>query len=232
MSFLHISPSTYMLAIMSLLLPGEIQLSPAQIIEPDAALLLGRHLLSSMDQDFDTTGYRVRVSVDNNGETPAHIIGVTGEPAKLLDDVLCAYEKLLQPNEQAFDRYAHWLISGANGSNIPWHTDTPGDVRFMLNLSDVATFTKIATKWNPEAYAPGDPDGLESDEHERLVLEPARMYASNTLATNLDVLRPHETPAELSRLVLRTSLYAATDWQEHAEGDGLAIELGWEALPK
>jgi hypothetical protein len=208
------------------LLPGEIGLADRPPLDPERTLELGSHLLELLNGIED---YRAnRIHINTQGErTAANELVVSDIYAKLLRELLDDYAERLTDVPVSFVSFTHWLITGTNGRHIPWHTDTPGDARFLLNVGDQEAAIEVATEWDRSDFVPGLPgfnDELPTASV-LLAIAPGQMYGSNTLATDFELLRPHQTPVDLSRLMLRTSVYAAEGWQDLDTAGGITIDI-------
>lgn len=207
---------------------GEIVKPDIEVIDPERAAELGDFLLDVLTtaSEAERLGLHEKYRVAITAEPHPAPIWLGSEPAEILNDISNAYEDILAVNHVGFSRMDHWLIFGTYGAHIPWHTDRAGDMRFMLNVGREDASVDIAQLWVPEHYEGGMLTDTEPKAHERLTITPGEMYASNALASNENLLRPHQTEQSPSRLVLRTSVYAEEGWEKHADDSGgVTIEL-------
>lgn len=210
--------------------PGEIVVTDLRVIEPERAQWFGEQVLDAFMKKASGLGIfgdslRSELTTVDSDKVPMDMIGLHGDVGECLDSITQNYRNLLKPNAVAFNRFRHWLHASADDSQLTWHTDTPSDVRFILNIGETDATIDIGTQWDPRLYKEGETDKPEPDAFERLTFAPAQVYVSNVLVVDTDVLRPHQIPVDPNRLVLRTSMYAHHGWRQAATETGVTIEL-------
>lgn len=210
-----------------LLAPGDMRAVDVTPPSPETASQLGAVLLEAVDVLYQDHG----LTFDQQWRV--ELYDSRRENHKLLQ--YCAdldeyYRSLLTGSGVDFAYARAWVMHGKY-DNIPWHTDSPGDVRFMMNVGE-DTSVQVADEWDPELYWPGMPEGIPPTKATAIDLRTGATYAANGLVTDRRLLRPHQTQEQSddattqpNRIVLRTSLYAQEGWQARAINGGIPVSL-------
>lgn len=210
-----------------LLAPGDIRAVDVTPPSQETASQLGALLLEAVDLLHSTR----RLSFDQQWRVELYDSRRENrEPLQYLAKLDEFYRSLLTGSVVDFSHARTWVMHGKY-DNIPWHTDSPGDVRFMLNVGE-DTSVQVAEEWDPELYWPGMPEGIAPTKATTIDLPTGATYAANGLVTDRRLLRPHQTQeqsdeatAQPNRIVLRTSLYAQDGWQARAVDGGVPVSL-------
>ena len=203
---------------------GSIQEIPANGVLPEDLHFLGQQALgrvAELKEAGELTAsdpYRVDMSD----------LSLEGRAVEVLEQLYQAQRELLKNNPVDFQYVQSWLIFGLL-ANIDWHADTPGDFRFMNNVGE-DTSVNVAEEWDPRHYPPGEPNSTVPPVSREILLPRGASYVGNNLVTDLNLLRPHQTPVQKRRLVIRSSWYAESDWTAKAGDGGVDVVLNDDAF--
>jgi hypothetical protein len=195
------------------ILPAEIMGTPFEVLRPDAAEHLGRLLTPIALENFGHITWLASFLESGAPQTRGNL----GNTAlQHLEQVTNCLRYSLLSSGLAFEHVQQQLVSGLNQRHIAWHVDSSGDVRFLLNIGEEPTYVDVATDWDPAMYLSGELTYNPPVAFERLELLPGQGYVANNIVNTDEPMRPHETPYDENRLVLRTSLYCTSARSEEA----------------
>jgi hypothetical protein len=201
------------------LAPGDIRLTDFEVVTTDRVQELGTMLLECVDELKEAHDFLLEERFKILLYDSRHDAEYFG----LLDDVHQAYGDLLQDSGRRFGHYISWLIHNKL-DRLSWHIDRAGDCRFLLNIGEPSS-VEIADEWDPSLYEPGDTGYPAPQTSTTLSLPTGSLYVANNLVTDQALLRPHQTPQQEDRLVLRTCFYPEPGWENRSQNGGLAIHL-------
>lgn len=202
---------------------AEITGSPFEVIRPDAAIHLGQLLTPLALEHFGYIQWLSSALKDGSLPTKGNL---STEAQRYLEQVTACLSYSLSGNGLDFEHSQQQLVSGMNQRHIGWHVDSSGDVRFLLNIGEEPTYVDIATEWDPALYLSGDITYNPPVAFERLEILPGQAYIANNIVDSDETMRPHETPYDENRLVLRSTFYCTATSDEsfmQAVQDGILL---------